>query len=65
MSFGLDLATLLTVFQGPTPGAGAVTLSVGPAPASAIGVEIFTQAVSIYSPSHAILSNVESFVVPP
>ncbi len=64
-TFGLDLATLLTVFQGPTPGAGAVTLSVGPAPPSAIGLEIFTQAVSIYSPTHAILSNVESFVVPP
>jgi hypothetical protein len=61
--FGLDTSSLVTLFQGPTPGAGAVSLSFDPLPRAAVGLEVWLQAVSIYSPSHAILSNVGPFRV--
>lgn len=64
-TFGLDLGSLVTVFQGPTPGAGAVSLSLPSLPPSTLGLEIWMQAGAIYSPSHAILSSVSSFVVVP
>jgi hypothetical protein len=62
--FGLEINSLATMYQGPTPGAGAVTLSYEELPPSAAGLVIWLQAASIYSPSHAILSNVNSFRVP-
>ncbi|MDG2149429.1 MAG: FG-GAP-like repeat-containing protein [Planctomycetota bacterium] len=62
--FGLDLSSLVTLYQGPTPGAGGVTLAFDALPPSAAGLAVWLQAVSIYSPSHAILSNVNSFHVP-
>ncbi len=64
-NFGLDPSSLVTVFKGPAPGAGTVALSLAPLPRSAVGLDIWLQAVNIYSPSHAILSNVQSFTVQP
>ena len=64
-TFGLELGSLVTLHDGQAPGAGAVALNFGALPASAAGLEVWMQAVSIYSPSHAILTDVNSFTVAP